>query len=55
MWLQSMTSHLTARLYCDDLGAFRINEQPVDKLGKNLQIKNWLPVYDWNANSFGRG
>lgn len=37
-------------VYYDDLGAFSINEQPVDKRGKNLQLKTWLRTYDWIAD-----
>jgi hypothetical protein len=34
-----------------DLGAFAIDLQTHDKRGKNLQLKTWLPTYDWVANN----
>lgn len=34
-------------VYYSDLDAFSINEQPVEKRGKNYQLSHWLPVYDW--------
>ncbi|MDO8770521.1 MAG: TIR domain-containing protein [Burkholderiaceae bacterium] len=44
--------------YYDDLEAFSINEQSVDKRGKNLQLKTWLRTYDWvtddGFNNFSR-
>lgn len=44
--------------YYNDLGKFRISEQPYDKRGKNFQLTTWLPTYDWIANggfeNFGR-
>jgi hypothetical protein len=30
-----------------DLGKVSINQQPIEKRGKNLQLKTWLPTYDW--------
>ena len=37
-------------MYYQDLAAFSINGQPQDKRAKNLQLKTWLPTYDWVAN-----
>jgi hypothetical protein len=34
-------------LYYSDLGKFRIDQQPSENRGKNLQLKTWLPTYDW--------
>lgn len=30
-----------------DLGEFSIVQQPMEKRGKNLPLKTWLPTYDW--------
>jgi hypothetical protein len=38
-------------VYYGDLGKFGIKEQSVDKRGKNLQLKTWLPTYDWVADN----
>lgn len=37
-------------VYYGDLGKFKINEQSIDKRGKNFQLKTWLPTYDWVAD-----
>jgi hypothetical protein len=37
-------------VYYEDLSKFTINEQPHDKRGKHLQLKTWLPTYDWVAD-----
>ena len=34
-------------VYYSDIGAFSINEQPVEKRGNHYQLSHWLPVYDW--------
>ena len=35
--------------YYQDLGVFGVGQQPQEKRGKNLQLKTWLPPYDWVA------
>jgi antiphage defense system Thoeris ThsB-like protein len=41
----------TQWVYYQDLDAFTIAQQPLDKRGKRFQLSHWLPVYDWVANS----
>ncbi|UUZ65697.1 TIR domain-containing protein [Polaromonas sp. P1-6] len=41
----------SAWAFYQDLGAFSIDEQSQDKRGKNLQLKTWLPSYDWVAGN----
>lgn len=44
-------------VYYQDLGQFKINTQPLNNRGKNLQLKTWLRTYDWigddGFNNFG--
>ena len=45
-------------MFYQDIGKFSVNQQPQDKRGKNLQLKTWLPAYDWVSDNgfenFGR-
>lgn len=34
-----------------DLDKFSIGQQSADRRGKNLQLKTWLPTYDWIADN----
>lgn len=36
--------------YYEDLGKFSINQQSIEKHGKNLPLSTWLPTYDWVAD-----
>ncbi len=38
-------------VYYQDMGAFGIDQQSQEKRGKNLQLKTWLPTYDWVASN----
>jgi hypothetical protein len=38
-------------VYYQDLGKFSVSEQAHDKRGKRLQLKTWLPTYDWVADN----
>ena len=40
----------TQWVYYQDLDAFTIVQQPLDKRGKRFQLSHWLPVYDWVTN-----
>lgn len=44
-------------VYYQDIDKFSIRQQPIDRRGKNLQLKTWLPTYDWvdndGFNNFG--
>lgn len=37
-------------VYYQDLGRFKINQQPQNNRGKNFQLTTWLPTYDWVAD-----
>lgn len=41
----------TSWVYYQDLESFAISRQSQDKRGKNLQLKTWLPTFDWTANN----
>lgn len=45
-------------VFYQDIGKFSVNQQPQDRRGKNLQLKTWLPAYDWVSDNgfenFGR-
>jgi hypothetical protein len=37
-------------VYYQDLSKFEINQQSAEKRGSNLQLRTWLPTYDWVVN-----
>ncbi|MCZ8227526.1 MAG: TIR domain-containing protein [Burkholderiaceae bacterium] len=45
IWTGSTWAHY------QDLGSFEINPQSQEKWKKNLQLKTWLPTYDWVGNN----
>lgn len=38
-------------VYYSDFDTFAINEQPMEKHGKQFQLSHWLTVYDWVAGN----
>lgn len=37
-------------VYYQDIEKFPIQQQPIDRRGKHLQLTTWLPTYDWVGN-----
>jgi hypothetical protein len=36
-------------VYYSGLSSFQVAKQPAAKIGKNLPLTTWLPIYDWAA------
>lgn len=36
-------------VYYSDLSSFTVKKQPADRIGKNLPLTTWFPIYDWAA------